>query len=266
MIGHQSVSDNAWGKLYLIPTPISKGTPNDGIPPFNIETAHKLKHFAVENLGNAVSFLKYIKHPIPEYELVFFELNKRTHGEKLQELLQLLLNGESLGVLTDAGCPGVADPGSDLVKLAHHYDIDVIPLTGPSSPILALMASGLGGQKFAFSGYLPTKAMVREKELIRLEMRSHEEGSTELFMEAPHRNVDVFRSALKCLRNDTLFSVAAGLTSSGAIIKTREVSDWKHRKNPEIDKIPAIFGLKALPKPAAPNAKSVKAVKKKFGR
>jgi 16S rRNA (cytidine1402-2'-O)-methyltransferase len=262
MTDHTSI----FGKVYLIPTPLVMMKENTSIPEFTIQAVHQIKHFCVENLKTAVSFITWVKHPEPEYNLHFYELTKRTSEVQIQEYLTIALNGEDVGVLTDAGCPGVADPGADLVKMAHHFDIEVVPLTGPSSPLLALMASGLGGQKFAFQGYLPVKAQAREKEIRELEERSATNGSTELFMETPHRNLETFKHLLAVLKNDTMVSVSANLTMPDAVIKSREVSDWKHRKAPEIDKIPAIFGIKAKDTQPSRAIMNRKPVKKKFGK
>lgn len=254
-----------FGRLFLIPTPLGKQKENTSIPDYTIQHLHHITHFCVENLQNAVSFIKWTGHPVPEFELKFYELNKRTSEFQIQEYLQVLLNGSDVGILTDAGCPGVADPGAGMVKMAHHFDIQVVPLTGPSSPILALMASGLGGQRFAFHGYPPVKPKAREQDIRMLEDRSARTGSTELFMEAPHRNTETFKSLLQNLKNDTLVTIAANLTMPGAFIKTKEISAWKPLKAPEIDKIPLIFGLKAKSDTPAANLNR-KAVKKKFGR
>ncbi|MCH8566669.1 MAG: SAM-dependent methyltransferase [Balneolales bacterium] len=252
------------GSLYLIPTPLGKNQRNTSIPEFTIATTHKITHFAVESVQNAASFLQWINHPIPDFKLTFYPLTKQTSEIKLQEYINLLLNGDDLGVLTDAGCPGVADPGSDLVRLAHSAGIPVKPLTGPSSPLLALMGMGLGGQHFAFNGYLPVKPTDRKNRLLELEKRSADTGMTELFMEAPHRNADTLRNCTETLANETLFGIAANLTTAGELLIMHPISDWKRMVKPEIEKIPAIFGLKAHQKPK-PNLKR-KAVKKKFGK
>lgn len=259
-------TERFFGTIYLIPTPLGKNKTNTSLPEHTLEVLHSIESFCVENLQNAVSFLKWANHPKPDFQLTFFELTKKTKETDIQEYLTHVLNGNNLGVLTDAGCPGVADPGSELVRMAHHFGIKVVPLTGPSSPILALMASGLGGQHFSFSGYLPFKAQAREQKIRELETRSAETGSTELFMETPHRNTETFKSLLSVLKNDTLLTVAANLTLADEYIKTKEISDWKPSKSPDIDKIPAIFGLKAKEAhiPKAPSNRKV--VKKKFGK
>jgi len=255
-----------FGKIYLIPTPLGRNRENTSIPAYTLDRLFELKHFCVENLQNAVSFLKWAGHPEPEFKLHFYELTKRTKELEIMDILTGVLNGESLGVLTDAGCPGIADPGADLVRMAHHYEIHVVPLTGPSSPLLALMGSGLGGQRFAFHGYLPVKLQARLSEIKLLEERSSKSGSSELFMETPHRNVETFKSLLQGLKNDTLLTVAANLTLPDEYIKTCEVSEWKHIQAPEIDKIPVIFGLKAKGNIPPRELMNRKPVKKKFGK
>ncbi|MCH8556344.1 MAG: SAM-dependent methyltransferase [Balneolia bacterium] len=253
-----------YGTLYLIPTPLGKNPVNTSIPQHVIGIVHGLEHFAVENIRQAVSFLQWIKHPKEDFELAFFPLSKRTDDLQQQEYINLLMNGTNIGVLTDAGCPGIADPGAGLVRKAHHFGIPVEPLTGPASPILALMGSGLGGQKFGFSGYLPVKPTARDEMIKELEKRSSDFGSTEMFMETPHRNTDTFNAALKVLQNETELSVGASLTLDGQIIDTKPVSEWKHNRMPDIDKIPAIFSIKAPEKPKVDLRR--KAVKKKFSR
>ncbi len=250
------------GTLYLIPTPLGKRSINTVIPDHVLRIVHELRHFAVENLPQATSFLQWAGHPVEDFRLSFYPLHKKTGDLELQEYITLMLNGNNLGILTDAGCPGVADPGAGLVQKAHHFGIKVVPLTGPSSPLLALMASGLGGQRFAFSGYLSVKPSVREKELQLLEKRSAENESTELFMEAPHRNINTFKSAMKALGNETFFSIAAAITLENEAIHTKRIADWKHSGAPAIDKIPAIFALKAPERPKPDLSR--KAVKKKF--
>ncbi|AXJ00648.1 16S rRNA (cytidine1402-2'-O)-methyltransferase [Cyclonatronum proteinivorum] len=253
-----------FGKLFLIPTPLSRTGENTTLPAATLEIARSLDHFAVENIRQAASFLQWIQHPVPEFEVHFFPLSKSTSELRLQEYVNLMLNGTDLGVLTDAGCPGVADPGADLVKQAHKFGIKVVPLTGPASPILALMGLGLGGQKFAFSGYLPSKAEARATMLRELEQHSAQSGSTELFMETPFRNLETLKAATSTLRMDTQLGVAANLTSPDELIIMCEVSEWQRRKFPDIQKIPAIFGLKAAQDVQLAQKLKRKAVKKKF--
>lgn len=252
------------GKLYLFPTPLGRNAENNSLPQAMLEALYSVEHFAVEHIQPAVSFLQWAGHPKPDFELNFYPLDKRTSEVKLQEYVTLVLNGADLGVLTDAGCPGIADPGAALVAQAHHFDIPVQPFTGPSSPVLALMGSGLGGQQFSFHGYLPVKPKARAERLSELEQQSAETGYTQLFMETPHRNLETWRAALDTLQNSTQLSIAANLTLPDQYIKTGLVSEWKHQKAPLIDKIPAIFSLRAAQKPK-PNL-SRKAVKKKFSR
>ncbi len=253
-----------YGTLYLIPTPLGKNHVNTSIPQHVIDIVHRLDHFAVENIRQSVSFLQWVKHPKEDFELTFYPLSKRTNDLQQQEYITLLMNGIDIGILTDAGCPGVADPGAGLVRKAHHFGIPVEPLTGPASPILALMGSGLGGQKFGFSGYLPMKPTYRDEVMKDLEARSADHGSTEMFMETPHRNLDTFKAALRTLQNETELSVGANLTLDGQIIDTKAVSEWKHTPLPALDKIPAIFSIKAAEKPKVDINR--KAVKKKFSR
>ena len=254
-----------FGKVYLIPTPISRAASKDLVPPENLKIIRSIHHFAVENLRPAVSFLQWIDHPTPEFELKFYELNKRTKDLDIHEIIQFVLNGYDVGIITDAGCPGVADPGSKLVQSAHNFDIDVIPLIGPASPVLALMASGLNGQNFSFHGYLPNKAKAREERIKELELRSSAEESAHFFIETPHRNVETYKALLSTLSNDTSLCISADITGPAQFNRTKEVSEWKPIKPPIIDKIPVIFGFQAkISKPV--NLSGKKAVKKKFGR
>ncbi len=252
-----------FGKVYLIPTPVSKSPDLNHVSELNIHTVSSIQHFAVENLKSAVSFLNWIKHPTPEHELKFYELNKRTRDIDVHEIIQLALNGNDIGVLTEAGCPGVADPGSKLVHAAHNFDVEVVPLIGPASPILALMASGLNGQNFAFHGYLPNKPKARDERIKELEARSANEESSHFFIEAPHRNTETFKALLKNLSNDTRLSISAELTAPNQFCKTKEIGEWKPVKPPVLDKIPVIFGFQAKTK-IAPNLAGKKAVKMKF--
>ncbi len=261
-----STDRDSFGSLLLFPTPLGREGENRSIPEYVIQRIHETRHFAVENLRNAVSFLQWIEHPVPEYELHFYELNKNTPELTLSEYLQIMLTGNDLGVLTDAGCPGIADPGSRLTALSHRYGIPVEPFTGPSSPLLALMAFGIGGQQFAFHGYLPSKTGQRESKLRMLEKRSAEEQSTQLFMETPFRNEDMFRSAMNVLKATTMFSVGAALTTGKEYIRTYSTGEWKQKKTPELNGLPAIFGIRAEAEMTAAQMKKRTPVKKKFGR
>jgi 16S rRNA (cytidine1402-2'-O)-methyltransferase len=229
------------GKLYLIPTPLGRNARNTGIPDDTLEVIRSIRHFAVENLRNAVSFLKFSNHPLQEFEITFHQLDKHTPPAEALGYLKTLREGHDLGVMSDAGCPGIADPGALLAGLAHQQGLTVIPLVGPSSVFLALMASGLNGQKFAFHGYLPIEKSKRRSTLAELEKRSSRYRETQIFMEAPYRNTELFKDLIETCSDSTLVSVACNLTMPDEYISTRSVAGWKSGKAPDIEKKPAIF-------------------------
>lgn len=228
------------GKLYLIPSPLGKQPDNRSIPEFVVKTVHRLDTFFVERIRRAGIFLRWIGHPLPDYKCRFYELNKQTPGEDLLEMLSLLKNGTHAGIISEAGCPAVADPGSGLVQLAHESDIQVIPLVGPSSILLALMGSGLNGQNFSFHGYLPKPGLNRTEYIRYLQNESDKSGGTQIIMETPYRNNDLLEELIRELRDDTRLSVAANLTLESEQIITRSIADWK--KGPtDLNHQPAIF-------------------------
>lgn len=231
-------------KLYLIPTPIGRQKENHVLPDFTVQTIHSLDQFVVEKAQTSLSFLQWIKHPKKDFELTFRVLNKKTPDHELLSFVRLLENGD-LGIMSEAGAPGVADPGAKLVKLAHEHGYPVVPLVGPSSILLALMASGLNGQKFAFHGYLPINENERIKELARLEQHSQEENQTQIVMETPHRNMNLFQMILEQCRPSTRLTVAANITMPDQYIKTQMVYQWKTEDQPDLQKVPALFLLLA---------------------
>lgn len=227
------------GKLYLIPTPISEEGLHT-IPVYVTERLHQLKYFIAERAKTARRFIKTTEPPQPISELEFYELNKRTSPEERSQFLEPALQGNDMGLLSEAGCPGVADPGAKVVAQAHRLGIRVVPLVGPSSILLALMASGMNGQSFAFHGYLSAKTPELVKDLKNLEQFARR-GQTQLFIEAPYRNRGVVEQALKILQPDTYFGIAMDLTAEAEYIKTLKVRNWQKEKLPEIHKRPAIF-------------------------
>ncbi len=232
------------GKLYLIPTPLGSHPENHVLPDHVIKTIHGLDTFFVERIRRANSFLRWINHPVPDYKCRFHELNKHTPGEDLLEMLTLLKNGADAGIITEAGCPGVADPGSDLVRLAHESDITVIPLVGPSSILLALMASGMNGQAFSFHGYLPRPGKERTERIRFLQKESAKKKVTQIFMETPYRNNNLLNELIHELADDTRLCVAANLTLPEEQIISRNVSEWK-KMTIDLDQRPSIFLLLA---------------------
>ena len=224
------------GTLYAIPTPLG-GAAADALPASALATVRTLRHFVVENAKSARAFLKDAGMPcaIQELDLSVLESSPAGHIEKLRENI-------SIGLLSEAGCPAIADPGARLVEAAHRAGIRVVPLVGPSSIVLALMASGLEGQRFAFCGYLPREAEARKRKLKELEARSRRERETQIFIETPYRNEAMLASALEVLAGDTALCVATDLTLASESVRTRRVAAWRDAR-PEIGKRPTVFLL-----------------------
>lgn len=227
--------------LYLIPSSLSESPCGDAFPARNALVAAGLRHFIVESARSAKRFLKALVPEIDIDSLSFYELNEHTDLRGIGGCLDPLKAGESIGVISEAGCPCVADPGAAAVALALKMGFRVKPLAGPSSVILALMASGLNGQSFAFNGYVPAKTNERSQALRALERRAWSEGQTQIFIEAPYRNEKLFDAMLKTLRDDTRLCVASDLTGERETVSTKTVREWKKSAPPALNKIPAIF-------------------------
>lgn len=227
--------------LYLIPVNISEAVFNDVLPPGNTGIIKQLRHFIVENVRTARRFLKKCDPSIDIAGITFYELNRHTDLSEVPAYLEPLRRGEPMGVMSEAGCPAVADPGAVAVSIAQKEGLRVIPLVGPSSILMALMASGFNGQGFAFHGYLPIVPAEREKKIKELETQSRRGNVTQIFIETPYRNNKMVESLVRTLHGDTLLCVGADITSpdSESII-TLPVSRWKSRKY-DYDKRPAIF-------------------------
>lgn len=232
------------GTLYLIPSTLGAGA-IDTIPERTLLVTRRLRHFVVETGKVARAFLKEVQLDHPLQECIYYELNKRTRPDELPGFLAAALTGVDVGLLSDAGAPGVADPGANLVRLAHDLCIPVVPLVGPSSILLALMASGLNGQSFAFRGYLSPKRPQLAKDLKRLEADSRRSKQTQLWIEAPYRNQAMVEVATQSLSPDTLFSVAADLTTDTEWIKTAPAGQWGADAGAMLHKRPALFLLLA---------------------
>lgn len=228
------------GKLYLIPTPIAEGR-IDTIPQPTIDIIHQLRHFIAERAKTARHFIKATNPPYAIQELTVEELNKRTDTKEKQRLLQALKQGKDVGLMSEAGCPGVADPGAELVRLAHQAGIEVVPLVGPSSLLLALMASGMNGQSFSFHGYLPIKKPELSKELKKLEHLARRHKQTQLFIEAPYRNHQFLETAFQTLAADTMLGVAVDLTLPEQYVKTQTIAQWQKEDLPDLHKRPGVF-------------------------
>lgn len=228
------------GQLYLIPVTLGDAEINDVIPVNVIAILKELQYLFVENIRTARRFLvkANLKHRIDEIE--FFELDKHNKNIDYNKFLKPVENGFDLGIMSEAGCPGVADPGSDLVKAAHIKGFNVIPLVGPNSILLALMASGKNGQNFAFNGYLPIKKGDRIKKIKELETLSRKSNQTQIFMEAPYRNMQLLDDVLTNCLPETKLCIAADITTNNEFIKTQSIKKWKSNI-PELHKHPAVF-------------------------
>lgn len=230
------------GTLYLIPSPISQENIAWVLPAAVQQCVAGLSHFIVEHPKTARQFLKQIGCKRPLQALQMQILNEHTSSKDLPELLQPLLADHDVGLLSEAGCPAVADPGAELIRLAHKNNIAVMPLVGPSSILLALMASGLNGQCFAFHGYLPVESAARVQKIMELEKLSASLQQTQIFIEAPYRNQKLLEQLVSVCRDTTDLCIASHLTFSSEMIATRTAKEW--RKNlPDINKIPTIFLL-----------------------
>ncbi|MES2702784.1 MAG: SAM-dependent methyltransferase [Bacteroidota bacterium] len=230
------------GTVYLIPIPIAENALHTLPAEVATHTA-TLTHYFVENARTARRFLRSLHPTLVIDNIEFSEIDKHTGTDKAL-FRTWLKQGHSIGVMSDAGCPGIADPGADLAAIAHDAGAKVVPLTGPSSLLLALMASGLNGQSFAFTGYLPVKDPMRSKRIKELEAQSAKEKQTQLFIETPYRNNSVLDDLLKHCLHSTRICIAQNLTAPDAFIATKRCADWKINK-PILPKVPVVFLLLA---------------------
>jgi 16S rRNA (cytidine1402-2'-O)-methyltransferase len=236
------LSDKSKGTLYLIPVALGGDDAASLVPPATLDAARRLHSFIAENAKSARRFLKAIAHPLPLRQMNFHALDE--HTRDVEPLLALLLSGEDCGLMSETGCPAVADPGAALVRRAHQAGVHVVPLVGPSSILLALMASGMNGQRFAFRGYLPVDRVERARKLKDLEARASDE--TQIFIETPYRNDALLSAVLEHCSGDTLLCVAADLTLATEFVATRTLSEWK-KKPPVLDRRLAVFLLSRMP-------------------
>lgn len=228
------------GKLFLIPTVIADETQQAVIPASVTNTLKDIQHFLAEDVRTARRYLSSLKiYPSIE-PLQFHVLNKDTRAEELHDLFGPIREGKDLGVLSESGCPGVADPGALAARYAHQHGIRVVPLTGPSSILLALMASGLTGQNFAFHGYLPIDAKESADAIRSFEKESRTKSQTQIFIETPYRNNTIITNLLKALHEDTVLCIAIDITGKDESIRTKPVKAWKKDK-PDLPKSPAVF-------------------------
>lgn len=238
------------GTLFLIPNTLGPTEALASVIPDHVQAlTARLDYFVAENAKTARAFLKLVGavHPLakPMQELKIAELNVNTPAQALQGLLEPLLAGQDAGLLSEAGVPAVADPGADLVRLAHQHGIPVRPLVGPSSILLSVMASGLNGQSFAFNGYLPTDAAQRGKRIQELEKRSRAEKQTQLFIETPYRNGALLEALLASCQGSTLICVATDISLESETIRTMSAAAWKSAPAPDFHKKPTVFLLLA---------------------
>jgi 16S rRNA (cytidine1402-2'-O)-methyltransferase len=233
------------GTLYLIPSALGDVTWPTYLPPETRDSACRLNRFIAENAKTARAELKRIGHPLPLRGVAIEQLAEKLTATEIERLLVPLLAGEDVGLMSEAGCPGVADPGALLVRRAHDLDIPVKPLVGPSSLLLALMASGLEGQRFAFHGYLPAREPERSRRIVDLERESKRAAQTQLFIETPYRNAVLFAALLASLRPETHLCVASDITLPGETIASHTVGEWRRLTPPALDRRPTVFLLLA---------------------
>ena len=232
------------GKLYLIPTTMGESDPMDVLPQTVKRSIDFIDHYIVENEKTARKSIKAVSPEKKQSELILFTLNKRTEPSEHLDFIKPLLEGKNVGLMSEAGCPGVADPGAVIVKLAHEKGIQVVPLVGPSSILLAMMASGMNGQSFTFNGYLPIDKDEKKSAIRHFEKLSHDKNQSQLFIETPYRNNQLFETMLKHLNPATKVCVAVDLTGKNESVVTRSVKDWQNNI-PQLHKRPAIFLLLA---------------------
>jgi 16S rRNA (cytidine1402-2'-O)-methyltransferase len=241
--------NTSYGTLYLIPVPLGEDNiaallPKS-LPPDVIAIAQNLENFVVESEKSARQFLSAIKTAKPVRELILNLLNEHTLDKDVAALLAPLLAGKDVGLMSDAGCPGIADPGAKLVELAHQKSIRVVPFVGPSSILLSLMASGLNGQQFAFLGYLPVDKTARNTKLKEIEKRSQTHRETQIFIETPYRNQHMLEAILNVCQPHTRLCLACDISLDSEMIVTKSIAAWKKSALPDLHKRPAVFLLLA---------------------
>ncbi|PZF74276.1 SAM-dependent methyltransferase [Taibaiella soli] len=228
------------GRLYMIPIPIAEGALHTLSPDVAAYT-RDLKYYFAENVRTARRFLKSLHPDLVIEPIQFSEIDKH-NGPDLALLRKWLKDGHDIGVMSESGCPGIADPGAEVARVAHEIGATVVPLTGPSSLVLSLMASGLNGQSFAFNGYLPVKEPARSQRIKQLEQLSKKENQTQLFIETPYRNNAMLDELLKHCQGSTRLTIAQNISAPDAFIRTKTIADWKKGK-PTLEKQPAVFLL-----------------------
>ena len=228
------------GKLYLIPTTLGEMIPDDVLPQTIKRSIDFIDHYIVENEKTARRFIKSVNPEKKQPNLKIFLLNKRTEESEFNEFIKPIYDGYNIGLMSEAGCPGVADPGAAIVKIAHEKGIQVVPLVGPSSILLAMMASGMNGQSFAFNGYLPIEKGEKKKALKDFERFSQEKNQSQLFIETPYRNNKMLEDLTNSLDQNTQVCVACDITLPTEFIKTQSANSWK-KNIVDLHKRPTIF-------------------------
>ena len=227
--------------LYLIPVTLGATPFHQVIPAYNLDVIRQIRHFIVEEERTARRFLKMADKSIDIDQLTFYPMGKHADPKQFRDYLRPLCNGEAMGIISEAGCPAIADPGADVVAIAQSLNLRVIPLVGPSSILLRLMASGFNGQSFAFHGYLPINDGQRSAMLKKLEARCSAEDQTQIFIETPFRNQQLFEDLLRICHPQTRLCVAAGITCEDEFIHTHTIQEWKKTTLPDLRKTPTIF-------------------------
>lgn len=229
-------------KLFLFPVPMGESQPADVLPAINIDLIRGVRHFIVENVRSARRFIKACDRDIDVNICHFAELNRHTDPKDVAAMLQPMAEGHDMGVISEAGCPAIADPGADVVAIAQSRGYEVVPLVGPSSIVMSMMASGFNGQSFAFNGYLPIDAEARTAKFKEMERRIRREHQTQIFIETPYRNNKLVAAIIRSMPADIKLCVASDITGPGQSIVTLPLSAWKSRKY-DYDKVPTIFLL-----------------------
>jgi 16S rRNA (cytidine1402-2'-O)-methyltransferase len=230
-----------FGTLYLIPVPLAENAAAKSFTPYLTETINQISEYIVENSKTARRFLKEAGLQIPQSELIVHDYGKHNR-ENLAEFFTGLLKGKDVGLMSEAGCPGIADPGADIVAYAHQKGIKVVPLVGPSSIMLALMASGFNGQSFTFHGYLPIDKVQRSQKIKELENLAEKNNQTQLFIETPFRNNPMLEEILRSCKPQTKLCIACNLTADDEMVQTKSIAEW-NKQVPELHKKPVIFLL-----------------------
>ncbi len=229
------------GNLYLIPSPLSENSEYNVLPRQIFNLLSSIRYYITENIRTTRRYLKKINPEINIDDITFYVLNKHTNKSEFETFLKPVKEGNNTALISEAGLPGVADPGEEIVALAHRFNIKVVPLVGPSSIMLALMASGLNGQMFTFNSYLPIEKKQRKYKIKELEKRSLKNDQSQIFMETPYRNQQLLQDMLDTCNPETRLCLASDITGKNEFIQTKTIKEWKHKPVPDIQKKPTIF-------------------------